>query len=110
MCGIACEVEGISRKNSKQFGLLPVNTLWEIFENPSMLIPTNPTSLELLMSTSEMVTLIVLRKYRVILDHFVNANSEEMCAPQKAKLSFTMFSVLTFVNANPNGPVQRMLV
>ena len=62
------------------------------------------------MSTSEMVTFIVLRKQRDNLDHFINVNSEEMCAPQKAKLSFAMFSVLTFVNANPNSPVQRMLV
>ena len=60
--GIACEMKGMFKKIIKQFGLLPFNTAWEMFDSPSMLIPSNPAPLELFMATSEMVTLIVCTK------------------------------------------------
>ena len=58
------EVEGMSRKIIRQFGLLPLNVVWEIFDSPSMLIPSNSAPVELFMVTSEMVTLTVCRKYK----------------------------------------------
>ena len=58
------EVEGMSRKIIKQFGLLPLNVVWEIFDSPSMLIPSNPAPVELLTATLDMVTLTVCRKYK----------------------------------------------
>ena len=51
------EVEGKSMKISKQFGLFPLNVVWEMFECPNMLIPSNPAPEELLITISEMITL-----------------------------------------------------
>jgi len=56
------EVEGKSMKISKQFGLLPLNVVWEMFECPNMLIPSNPAPEDSLTTTSEMITLYVCRK------------------------------------------------
>ena len=64
---ITSEVEGMSRKINKQFGLLPLIIVWEIVDSPSMLIPSNPAPVELLMATLDMVTLTVCRKYKVLL-------------------------------------------
>ena len=35
--GKKSEVEEMSRNTIKQFGLLPLNTVWEMFDSPSML-------------------------------------------------------------------------
>ena len=60
--GLICEVEGKSVKISKQLGLLPLSVVWEMFECPNMLIPSNPAPEELLITTCEMITLYVCRK------------------------------------------------
>ena len=104
-------VKGIrSRKISMQFGLLPINSVWEMVESPSMLIPSNPAPVELLMVTLEMVTLTVCRKHKVALD-IRRSSFSKSCgtvkfevkgAPQKVKRSFAIFRVVTFMNMNPN--------
>ena len=70
--GKTSEVEEMSRKTIKQFGLLLLNTVWEMFDSPSMLTPSSPAPVELLMVTSEMVTLTVCRKYKVALDTYIS--------------------------------------
>ena len=100
----------ISRNIIKQFGLLLLNTVCEIVETPNMLIPSNPAPVELLIFTSEMSTLVVLRKKKVNRDHglgslFSTLNSLKIFAPQNVKLSLAILSVVTFMNANPNDPV-----
>ena len=65
-------MEGMSKNISKQFGLLPLNVECKMFDSPSMLTPSSPAPMELLMSTSEMVTFIVCKKYNVTWDTFVD--------------------------------------
>jgi len=55
----------------KQFGLLPLSTVWEMFDSPNMLTPIIPVPVELLIFTSDMATLIVFRKKKVILNFFI---------------------------------------
>ena len=87
-----------------------------------MLIPSSPAPVELLMFTSEMVTLTICRKYKVTVkifltgnlvlmprgytNFFSSVNFEGKYIPQKEKLSFAILSVVTFMNANPSNLVQ----
>ena len=99
-------------KISKQFGLFPLNVVWEMFECPNMLIRSNPAPEDSLITTSEMITLYVCRKQRVVLDMYFLKYEEPAkfssavdfdgkYAPQKEKCSLATLRVVILMNANP---------
>ena len=106
-------------KISKQFGLLPLNVVWETFECPNMLIPSNPAPEDSLTTTSEMITLYVCRTQRVVLDMYFlkyeepakfssSVDIDGKYAPQKEKCSLATLRVVILMNANPSDPVHRI--